>query len=50
LKHSKLAAAPASTGAPPRPSVKATSAQRSMFLVAKRSASPFWLAARMLMA
>jgi hypothetical protein len=50
LKHSKLAAAPASTGAPPAPSVKATSAQRSMRPLAKRSASAFWSAARMLIA
>ena len=36
--------------APPMPRENCTSDQRSTFLVAKRSARSFWLAARMLMA
>jgi len=50
LKHSNVAAAPVSSGAPPAPSVKATPLQRSAPRVAKRSASARWSAARMLIA
>src|SRR3989344_2367574 len=50
LKHSNVAAAPASSGAPLMPGRCSRPAQRSMPRVAKRSASAFWSAASTWMA